>query len=109
MQLHLLKIFSIVRRDEEVFVLILPCNCNESSHLHPGTQFIAVGQGPKFHTTLQQQCESKLKSLRLDLKSQFSMAALSADLPLLILKHLQVIMKLLITHSLCEVKIPKPQ
>lgn len=79
MQLHLLKIFSIVRRDEEVFVLILPCNCNESSHLHPGTQFIAVGQGPKFHTTLQQQCESKLKSLRLDLKSQFSIAALSAD------------------------------
>lgn len=59
MQLLILKI-SIVRRDEETSVLILPCNCTEISHVHTGAQVMDGRQGPKFHTALQQQCGSEL-------------------------------------------------
>lgn len=78
MQLPLLKIFSTVRRDEETFVLILPCSCTENSHL--ALRLWMLGGGQNFLLPRSNGVKvNSLKSLHLGLNSRFSMAAQSAD------------------------------
>lgn len=58
--IHLLKMFLIVRRNGDIFILIFSCNYTENSHLHLGTQVMDFGQEPKFHNALQQQRKNEL-------------------------------------------------